>query len=102
MENLRYDLEKPLKRSKYIGKEFNGWKVIRGTMTSYHNMRFFLRKEFHDAGRHFDMTFTVLDRGLRELQRGKDINQLIANKAVLCHQKHVNIFQNTVMSQFLK
>lgn len=101
MENIRYDLERQLKKSKYLGRVFDGWKVIRATQTSYNQQRFFLRKEFRDAGRHFDMTFTVTSAGMRQLAAGKNINALIANKTILCHQKKSYIFQNTMMSQFL-
>lgn len=101
MENLRYDLERPVNKSKYLGWTFDGWKIIRATYTSYHNIRYFLRKEFRNAGRHFDMTFTVTDKVLRKLIAGKNINELIANKAVLCHQKKCHVFQNSMMSQFL-
>ena len=102
MENLRYDLEKPVKRSKYLGLNVQGWKIIRATRTSYNNVRFFFRKEFRDNRRHFDMTFTALDKEVRKLLRGKDINELIANKTVQVHVRHSNVFQNTIMCQFLK
>lgn len=101
MENLRYDLEQPVKKSKYVGQIIQGWRVIRATVTTYGNVRYFLRKEFRDNKRHFDMTFTVVGKEITKLVRGKDINELIANKAILCHQKKRNVFQNTVMSQFL-
>lgn len=102
MENLRYDLEEPIKRkSKYLNRIFDGWIVFRATRTEDGHTRFFLRKEFRDAKRHFDMTFTARDNELTKLARGKDINELIANKAVQCHQKKRNVFQNTIMSQFL-
>ena len=102
MEDMKFNLERPVKRSKYLGRVYGGWTVIRATRTSDNHTRFFLRKEFRDAGRHFDMTFTARDNEMTKLSRGKNINELIANKTVLCHAKHVNVFQNTIMAQFLK
>jgi hypothetical protein len=86
-------------RSKYIGKEFDGWKVIWGETVSKNHKRFYLNKLVSDSqGKAIKLTMTLRDNVLTKLTRGeKTISDIIENKA---HQSSHGIrpFHNTIHS----
>ena len=86
-------------RSKYIGAEFDGWKVIWGETVSKNHKRFYLNKIVTNRqGKSTKLTLTLRDNVLTKLARGEqNISDVIVNKAVQAGCG-IRPFHNTVHS----
>jgi hypothetical protein len=86
-------------RSKYIGAEFDGWKVIWGETVSKNHKRFYLNKIVtNNQGKVTKLTMTLRDNVLTKLSRGEqNISDVVVNKAVLA-SCGIRPFHNTVHS----
>ena len=84
-------------RSKYLGNEFDGWKVIWGETVSKNHKRFYLNKIVtNKQGETTKLTMTLRDNVLTKLARGeKDISNIVVNKALQASQG-IRPFHNTV------
>ena len=86
-------------RSKYIGKEFDGWKVIWGETVSKNHKRFYLNKIVTTGrGKATKLTMTLRDNVLTKLVRGeKSISEVVVNKAEQASYG-IRPFHNTIHS----
>lgn len=87
-------------KSKYIGMEFDGWKVVWGETVSKNHKRFYLNKVIsnHD-GKRAKLTMTLRDNELTKLARGeKDISTIVVNKTLQASQG-IRPFHNTIHTQ---
>lgn len=86
-------------RSKYIGSEFDGWKVVWGETVSKNHKRFYLNKIVtNKQGETTKLTMTLRDNVLTKLARGeKSISEIIENK-VMQSSYGIRPFHNTIHS----
>ncbi len=86
-------------RSKYIGKEFDGWKVIWGETVSKNHKRFYLNKIVSNKqGKVTKLTMTLRDNVLTKLSRGEqNISDVVVNKAIQA-SCGIRPFHNTIHS----
>ena len=84
-------------RSKYIGKEFDGWKVIWGETVSKNHKRFYLNKVItNKCGEATKLTMTLRDNVLTQIARGeKDISNIVVNKTLQASYG-IRPFHNTI------
>ena len=71
-------------RSKYIGKEFDGWKVTWGETVSKNHKRFYLNKIVtNKQGEMTKLTMTLRDNVLTKLARGElTISDVVVHKTI--------------------
>lgn len=84
-------------RSKYIGAEFDGWKVIWGETVSKNHKRFYLNKIVtNKQGETTKLTMTLRDNVLTKLARGEqNISEVVVNKTVQANCG-IRPFHNTI------
>lgn len=84
-------------RSKYIGKEFDGWKVIWGETISKNHKRFYLNKIVTNRqGEMTKLTMTLRDNVLTKLARGElAISDVVVNKTIQASYG-IRPFHNTI------
>ena len=84
-------------RSKYIGKEFDGWKVIWGETVSKNHKRFYLNKIVTNSqGKVTKLTMTLRDNILTKLATGeKTISDVVVNKTIQANYG-IRPFHNTI------
>lgn len=84
-------------RSKYLGTEFDGWKVIWGETVSKNHKRFYLNKIVTNSkGEATKLTMTLRDNVLTKLARGEAVMaEIIANKAAQASYG-IRPFHNTI------
>lgn len=84
-------------RSKYIGKEFDGWKVIWGETVSKNHKRFYLNKIVTNRqGEITKLTMTLRDNVLTKLARGElTISDVVVNKTIQASYG-IRPFHNTI------
>lgn len=84
-------------RSKYIGKEFDGWKVIWGETVSKNHKRFYLNKIVTNRqGEMTKLTMTLRDNVLTKLTRGElTISDVVVNKTIQASYG-IRPFHNTI------
>ena len=84
-------------RSKYIGKEFDGWKVIWGETVSKNHKRFYLNKIVTNRrGEMTKLTMTLRDNMLTKLTRGElTISDVVVNKTTQASYG-IRPFHNTI------
>ena len=86
-------------RSKYIGTEFDGWKVIWGETVSKNHKRFYLNKIVtNKQGETTKLTMTLRDNVLTKLARGEQsISDIVVNKTIQASYG-IRPFHNTIHS----
>ncbi len=84
-------------RSKYIGTEFDGWKVIWGETVSKNHKRFYLNKIVtNKQGESTKLTMTLRDNVLTKLIRGElHISEVVVNKTIQASYG-IRPFHNTI------
>lgn len=84
-------------RSKYIGEEFDGWKVVWGETVSKNHKRFYLNKIItNHKGKVTKLTMTLRDNVLTKLARGElSISEVVVNKTVQANYG-IRPFHNTI------
>lgn len=84
-------------KSKYIGAEFDGWKVIWGETVSKNHKRFYLNKIVTNRqGEVTKLTMTLRDNVLTQLARGeKHISDIVVNKTLQA-SNGIRPFHNTI------
>lgn len=95
----------PKIRSKYLGKEFDGWKVIHvAYVDSSKNRWYYVRKNcVSDKGRKYTMTATLTNRSMTAIGKGRrTIASILENKSKLGLKYKNHIFQNLVMAEFVE
>jgi hypothetical protein len=84
-------------RSKYIGEEFDGWKVIWGETVSKNHKRFYLNKIVtNKQGESTKLTMTLRCNVLTKLVRGElHISEVVVNKTIQAGYG-IRPFHNTI------
>ena len=93
-------------RSKYLGREYDGWKVIHVVQVGkcHSNYWFYLRKHMvSDIGRKYYLTATLSNVTMTAIdKKRRTIADVLKGKSVLLYKYKNHVLQNTVMAKFVE